>query len=196
MGYEVTVVVGGGNICRGSKEMKNVGIQRLTADYMGMLSTAINAIMLRDKLETEQLEARVLSPLPLSPIVEQYVIKRAIKHLEKGRILVFACGIGNPLFTTDTSAVLRAVEMKCDLVLKGTNVDGVYSADPRYSDTTTRYKDIGYIDVLNNSNIRIMDKTAITIAHDHKIPIKIFNILTPCGIINALCNKGKYTTIQ
>lgn len=194
LGYEVCLVVGGGNICRGVT-VAEVGIERATADYMGMLATVINAIAVQSKLESKGLYTRVVSAIPIITIVEQYIRRKAIRHLEKGRIVVFASGTGNPFFTTDTGAVLRAIEMSCSIVLKGTQVDGVYSEDPKKNDKAIKYKELSHEDVIKK-NISVMDTTAITLAHDNKMPIRIFNIGRSGEFAKVLQNKGNYTTIK
>jgi uridylate kinase len=194
LGYEVCLVVGGGNICRGVT-VAEVGIERATADYMGMLATVINAIAVQSKLESKGLYTRVVSAIPIVTIVEQYIRRKAIRHLEKGRIVIFASGTGNPFFTTDTGAVLRAIEMNCSIILKGTQVDGVYSEDPKKNNKATRYKELSHEDVIKQS-ISVMDTTAITLAHDNKMPIRIFNIGKSGEFAKVLQNKGNYTTIK
>ena len=193
-GYEICLVVGGGNICRGAT-VAEVGIERPTADYMGMLATVINAIALQSKLESKGLYTRVVSAVPIVTIVEQYIRRKVIRHLEKGRIIIFASGTGNPFFTTDTGAVLRAIEMNCSVILKGTQVDGVYSQDPKKNSKAKKYKNLSHDEVIKN-NISVMDTTAITLAHDNKMPIKIFNIGKVGEFQKVIHNKGEYTTIQ
>ena len=194
LGYEICLVVGGGNICRGAA-VAEVGIERATADYMGMLATVINAIALQSKLESKGLYTRVASAIPIITIVEQYIRRKAIRHLEKGRIVIFASGTGNPFFTTDTCAVLRAVEMNCYLVLKGTKVDGVYSDDPKKNTNASKYEELSYDEVLKK-NLSVMDTTAITLAHDNNMPIRIFNIGKQGEFAKVLQNKGTFTTIR
>lgn len=194
LGYEICLVVGGGNICRGAA-VAEVGIERATADYMGMLATVINAIALQSKLESKGLYTRVASAIPIITIVEQYIRRKAIRHLEKGRIVIFASGTGNPFFTTDTCAVLRAVEMNCYLVLKGTKVDGVYSDDPKKNTGASKYEELSYDEVLKK-NLSVMDTTAITLAHDNNMPIRIFNIGKQGEFAKVLQDKGAFTTIR
>jgi uridylate kinase len=194
LGYEICLVVGGGNICRGAA-VAEVGIERATADYMGMLATVINAIALQSKLESKGLYTRVASAIPIITIVEQYIRRKAIRHLEKGRIVIFASGTGNPFFTTDTCAVLRAVEMNCYLVLKGTKVDGVYSDDPKKNTSASKYEELSYDEVLKK-NLSVMDTTAITLAHDNNMPIRIFNIGKQGEFAKVLQDKGAFTTIR
>ena len=194
LGYEICLVVGGGNICRGAT-VAEVGIERATADYMGMLATVINAIALQSKLESKSLFTRVISAIPIITIVEQYIRRKAIRHLEKGRVVIFASGTGNPFFTTDTGAVLRAIEMNCSLILKGTKVDGVYSEDPKKNSAAVKYKELSHDEVIKN-NISVMDTTAITLAHDNAMPIRIFNIGKQGEFARVLQNKGDFTTIK
>ena len=194
LGYEICLVVGGGNICRGAT-VAEVGIERATADYMGMLATVINAIALQSKLESKNLFTRVVSAIPIITIVEQYIRRKAIRHLEKGRIVIFASGTGNPFFTTDTGAVLRAIEMNCSLILKGTKVDGVYSEDPKKNSAAVKYKELSHDEVIKN-NISVMDTTAITLAHDNAMPIRIFNIGKQGEFARVLQDKGDFTTIK
>ena len=194
LGYEICLVVGGGNICRGAT-VAEVGIERATADYMGMLATVINAIALQSKLESKSLFTRVVSAIPIITIVEQYNRRKAIRHLEKGRVVIFASGTGNPFFTTDTGAVLRAIEMNCSLILKGTKVDGVYSEDPKKNSAAVKYKELSHDEVIKN-NISVMDTTAITLAHDNAMPIRIFNIGKQGEFARVLQDKGDFTTIK
>ena len=194
LGYEICLVVGGGNICRGAT-VTEVGIERATGDYMGMLATVINAIALQSKLESKGLYTRVASAIPIITIVEQYIRRKAIRHLEKGRIVIFASGTGNPFFTTDTGAVLRAIEMNCCTLLKGTQVDGVYSEDPKKNTKALRYNELSHTEVIKN-NLSVMDKTAVTLAHDNDMPIKIFNINKRGQFAKVLQNKADFTTIK
>ncbi|MFQ3307148.1 MAG: uridylate kinase [Candidatus Midichloriaceae bacterium] len=194
LGYEVCLVVGGGNICRGA-DVADVGIERATADYMGMLATVINAIALQSKLEQKGLYTRVASAIPIVTIVEQYIRRKAIRHLEKGRIVIFAAGTGNPFFTTDTGAVLKAIEMNCCYVLKGTKVDGVYTSDPKIDSTAKKYDELTYDEVLQKK-LTVMDTTAIALARDNNMPIKIFSINKKGEFAKALNNKGNYTVIN
>ena len=194
LGYEICLVVGGGNICRGAT-VTEVGIERATGDYMGMLATVINAIALQSKLESKGLYTRVISAIPIVTIVGQYIRRKAIRHLEKGRIVIFASGTGNPFFTTDTGAVLRAIEMNCCLLLKGTQVDGVYSEDPKKNAKALRYNELSHAEVIKN-NLSVMDKTAVTLAHDNNMPIKIFNISKKGNFAKVLQNKADFTTIK
>ena len=194
LGHEICLVVGGGNICRGAKAAE-IGIDRATGDYMGMLATVINAIALQSKLESMGLKTRVLSAIPMINVSEQYIRRRAMTHIAKGRIVIFASGTGNPFFTTDTAAVLRATEMNCDLILKGAKVDGVYSSDPNLDKSAKKYDFLTHRDVINK-NLKVMDTTSITLASDNEIPIMIFNIHKKNEFLKVLGGKGSYTLIQ
>lgn len=194
LGYQICLVVGGGNICRGI-DLTSIGIERVSADYMGMLATVINAIALQSKLENKNLITRILSAIPIISIVEQYIRRKAIRHLEKNRIVIFASGTGNTFFTTDTAAVLRATEMNCNVFLKGTKVNGVYNDDPLKNLKAKKFYNLSYQDVLNNS-LKIMDPTAITLAKDNYLPIKVFNISKKGSFAEALYNKQKFTLIS
>ena len=193
LGYEICLVVGGGNICRGAT-VAEIGIERSAADYMGMLATLINAVALQSKLESKGLYTRVSSALPIITIVEQYIRRKAIRHLEKGRIVIFASGTGNPFFTTDTAAVLRAVEMNCEFLLKGSHVDGVYDVDPLKNPQAKKFKKITYIDVIKN-NIKVMDTAAVALARDNKIPMIVFNINKKGEFARVLQKNGSFTEI-
>ncbi len=194
MGCEICVVIGGGNIFRGISQAA-AGIERVTADYMGMLATCINGLALQSALEKSGLETRMLSAIPMNTICEPYIKRRAARHLEKGRIIIFSAGTGNPFFTTDTAAVLRAVEMGCDGILKGTQVDGVYSADPKLDKNAIRYEKVKYIDVLKQ-DLKVMDQTAITLAKDNKLPIVVFSIKEEKALQEVVCGQGKFTVIN
>ncbi|MDP8240820.1 MAG: UMP kinase [Candidatus Hatepunaea meridiana] len=176
-GLEVGIVVGGGNLIRGSEAIKT-GFDRITADNMGMLSTVINAMALQNALEKLDTETRIMSAISISEVVEPFIRRRAIRHIEKGRVLIFAAGTGNPLFTTDTAAALRATQIKAEIILKGTKVDGVYNNDPVTNANATMFDEIDYMEVLKH-DLRVMDLTAITFCRDNKIPIRVFNILKP-----------------
>ena len=185
-GVEVAVVVGGGNIWRGTTGA-GAGMDRATADYMGMLATVINALALQDALERHDQPTRVLSAIQITEVCEPYIRRRAIRHLEKGRVVVFAAGMGNPFFTTDTPAALRAVEIEAGVLLKGTHggVDGVYSADPRTHPEATRYEGLTFKEVLDQ-DLRVMDLTAITFCKDNDLPILVFDVMTPGNVRHAL----------
>ena len=183
---EIAVVCGGGNIWRGTTGA-GAGMDRATADYMGMLATVINALALQDALERHGQPTRVLSAIQMAEIAEPYIRRRAMRHLEKGRVVVFAAGMGNPFFTTDTPAALRAVEIEAQVLLKGTHggVDGVYSADPRLDSTATRFDEITFKEVLDK-DLRVMDLTAITFCKDNSLPVLVFDVMTPGNVRRAL----------
>ena len=174
LGVEVVVVVGGGNIFRGLTGSER-GIERATGDYMGMLATVINALALQDALEKVGVATRVQSAITLTQIAEPFIRRRAVRHLQKGRIVIFAAGTGNPYFTTDTAAALRAMEIKAEIILKGTKVDGVYTADPLVDPDATKYPSISYLQVLERQ-LKVMDATAISLCMDNKLPIVVFNL--------------------
>ena len=186
LGVEIAVVCGGGNIWRGTTGA-GAGMDRATADYMGMLATVINALALQDALERHGQPTRVLSAIQMAEIAEPYIRRRAMRHLEKGRVVVFAAGMGNPFFTTDTPAALRAVEIEAQVLLKGTHggVDGVYSADPRVDKTATRFAEITFKEVLDK-DLRVMDLTAITFCKDNELPVLVFDVMTPGNVRRAL----------
>ena len=183
---ELAVMVGGGNIWRGTTGA-GAGMDRATSDAMGMLATVINALALQDALEHHGQPTRVLSAVEMAEVAEPYIRRRAIRHLEKGRVVVFAAGMGNPYFTTDTSAALRAAEIEADLLCKGTHggVDGVYTADPRVDPTATRYDEVSFMEVVAK-DLRIMDLTAITFCMDNGLPIRVFDLMAPGNIGTAL----------
>lgn len=194
LGCQVAIVVGGGNIFRGISESAK-GIERVTADYMGMLATCINGLALQSALEGKGIPTRMLSAITMNSVCEPYVKRRAMRHMEKNRVVIFSAGTGNPFFTTDTAAVLRAVEMNCDAILKGTQVDGVYTADPKIDKTATRYDSLQYIDVIKQ-DLRVMDQTAITLAKDNKLPIVVFSIKGENSLCDVVQGKGKFTIIN
>jgi uridylate kinase len=177
LGVEIGVVIGGGNIFRGVSNSVN-GIDKVTGDYMGMLATIINALALQKALETDGLVTRLMSAIRMDVIAEPVIRRRAVRHLEKGRIVIFGAGTGNPYVTTDTAAALRAVEIEADVIIKGTRVDGVYDADPERNPSARRFQEISYIDVLRK-DLRVMDQTAITLCRENKLPILVFNMNTP-----------------
>ena len=183
-GYEVAIVVGGGNIFRGLSSAA-VGMDRANADYMGMLATVINALALRDALERAGAPCRVQTAISIQQVAETYIRLRAIRHLEKGRVVVFAGGTGNPFFTTDTTAALRAAEIGADIVLKATKVDGVYDADPVTVPEARLIEDVTYMDVISQ-RLKVMDTTAITMCMDNDLPIRVFNLRTPGNVIRAV----------
>jgi uridylate kinase len=194
LGCEICVVVGGGNIFRGVSQAA-AGMERVSADYMGMLATCINGIALQSALEKNGVETRMLSAIAMNNICEPYIKRRATRHLERGRVVIFSAGTGNPFFTTDTAAVLRAVEMNCDAIMKGTQVDGVYSADPKIDKNATRYEVVKYIDVIKQ-DLKVMDQTAITLAKDNKLPIIVFSIRGEDALQNVVKGIGKFTIIN
>lgn len=194
LGVEVCMVVGGGNIYRGV-DASILGMERAAADYMGMLATVINALALQNTMEKLGIYTRVQSAIPMTSICEPFIRRRAIRHMEKGRVVIFAAGIGNPFFTTDSAAVLRAIEMKCDYLFKGTNVDGVYSSDPITNPTALKYDNITYTDVFQH-NLKVMDMAAIAVARENNLPIKVFSIKEQGNFANVLQGRGKYTTIN
>ncbi|MCC6347838.1 MAG: UMP kinase [Nitrospirales bacterium] len=187
LGVQVAIVIGGGNIFRGV-EASVKGMERASADYMGMLATVINALALQNALEKMSLQTRVQSAIEMKELAEQYIRRKAIRHLEKGRVVIFAAGTGNPYFTTDTAASLRAMEIGADVILKGTKVDGVYTADPVKDPGAEKYDTISYIDVLK-FNLKVMDSTAITLCMDNNLPIVVFDIKKPNNIKSLLMGK-------
>jgi uridylate kinase len=194
MGVEICLVIGGGNIFRGLSGVAT-GIERASADHMGMLATVINALGVQSVLERIDVETRVLSAIPMAAVCEPYIRRRAVRHLQKGRVVIFAAGTGNPYFTTDTAAALRAAEMECDALMKGTQVDGVYSADPKKVKDATRYDELSYKDVLTN-DLGVMDASAISLARENEIPILVFSIHTPGAFAEVVGGRGKSTIIR
>ncbi|HUQ38923.1 MAG TPA: UMP kinase [Acidimicrobiales bacterium] len=195
LGVEIAVVVGGGNIWRGAED--GARMDRATADHMGMLATVINALALQDALERLEQPTRVQTAIEMAAMAEPYIRRRAIRHLEKGRVVVFACGIGNPFFTTDTAAALRAAEIEAEVILKGTHsgVDGVYTSDPKVDASATRYDKISYADVLAQ-DLRVMDLTAITFCKDNDLPVLVFDVMTPGNIRRALAGETLGTLVR
>ena len=191
---QISVVIGGGNIFRGTDAV-SVGIERTTADYMGMLGTVINALAIQNALEKNSIPTRVLSSIPIPAVCESYIRRRAINHLEKNIVVIFAAGTGNPYFTTDTAAALRASEISANVILKATKVDGVYSDDPKKNKKAIKYSTIKYSDILAK-NLKIMDGSAIALARDNNIPIIVFPINKKNAFLDAIFNKGKYTIIK
>jgi len=192
-GTEIAVVVGGGNIFRGLAGAAR-GMDRATADYMGMLATVMNALAFQNALQQEGVPARVLSAIPMPTVCEAYVRPKALHHIERGRVVVFAAGTGNPYFTTDTTAVLRGIEMGCDAVAKATQVDGVYSADPKKHPGATRFDHLTYDDVLQR-NLQVMDMAAIALARDNNMPLVVFSIEESGNIARVLAGEARATTI-
>jgi len=193
MGVQVCVVIGGGNIFRGVSGAAS-GMDRAQADHMGMLATVMNALAMQTALEKAGVPTRVQSAIPMASVCEPYIRRRAERHMEKGRVVIFAAGTGNPFFTTDTAAALRAAEMRCDALLKGTQVDGVYSADPRKNTQARRYTQLTYLDVLAN-DLQVMDAAAISLARENKLPIIVFNIHAPGAFAQVMRGEGLFTRI-
>jgi len=194
LGAEVCLVIGGGNIFRGLAGAAQ-GMERATADYMGMLATVINSLAMQSALERQQVPTRVLSAISMQAVCEPYIRRRAIRHMEKGRVVIFAAGTGNPFFTTDTAAALRASEMGCNALLKATKVDGVYSADPHKDKTAARFERLSYLDVLSR-DLQVMDAAAISLARENRIPILVFSIHTDGGFADVVTGKGRFTIIS
>ena len=190
---QICLVIGGGNIFRGISAAGD-GMERSTGDYMGMLATVMNALAMQNALEKLEIATRVQSALPISAVCEPYIRRRAMRHMEKGRVVIFAAGTGNPFFTTDTAAALRASEMNCDVLMKGTRVDGVYSADPEKQSDAIRYDRLKYLDVLSK-DLKVMDATAISLARENKIPILVFSVTQTGGFVKALSHQGAFTLV-
>jgi len=193
LGVQVALVIGGGNIFRGVAGSTE-GMDRASADYMGMLATCINALALQDALEKERIWTRVQSAIKMEQIAEPYIRRRAVRHLEKGRVVIFAAGTGNPYFTTDTAASLRAMEINAEVILKATKVDGVYDADPKKNPQARRYRTLTYMDVLKQ-NLNVMDSTAISLCMDNKLPIVVFDLTLRGNILRAVMDPGGIGTI-
>jgi uridylate kinase len=192
-GIQICLVIGGGNIFRGLMGVAR-GIEQATADYMGMLATVMNALAMQSVLERMGVMTRVLSAIPMQSVAETYIRRRAIRHMEKGRVVIFAAGTGNPFFTTDTAAALRAAETGCDLLLKGTQVDGVYTADPKKDKNATRFERLSFMDVLQK-DLKVMDAAAISLCRENKIPIMVFSLHEPGAFGRVLAGKGLSTLI-
>jgi uridylate kinase len=193
LGVQVAVVIGGGNLFRGLAASAK-GMDRATADYMGMLATVINGLAMQDALEHVGVSTRVASAIEMRAVAEPFIRRRAVRHLEKGRVVVFAAGTGNPYFTTDTAAALRAMEMKADVILKGTKVDGIYTADPMLNPTATKYDNISYLKVLAEG-LKVMDATAISLCMDNKLPIVVFNLRTQGNLRRVIMGEAVGTTV-
>jgi uridylate kinase len=193
-GYELAVVVGGGNIFRGVKGASE-GINRASGDYMGMLATIMNAVALQDAIEKHGTPVRVLSALNIPELAEQFIQRRGIRHLEKGRIVVLAAGTGNPFFTTDSAAALRALELKCDVMLKATKVNGIYDKDPAKHDDAIKYETITYTEALAK-NLQVMDASALSLARDNDLPVRVFSIKDHPDVINVLKDESIGTTLH
>ena len=194
LGVETGVVIGGGNLFRGLAASAK-GMDRSTADYMGMLATVINALALQDALEKLRVPTRVATAIEMRAVAEPFIRRRAIRHLEKGRVVIFAAGTGNPYFTTDTAAALRAMEMRADVILKGTKVDGVYSADPMIDKSAERYTTISYLQVLERG-LKVMDATAISLCMDNKLPIVVYNLREQGNLRRVVCGEPVGTTVS
>jgi len=193
-GLQICIVVGGGNIYRGISSTEN-GMDRTTGDYMGMLATVMNSLAIQNALEQIGVETRVQSALPISAICEPYIKRRAIRHMEKGRVVIFAAGTGNPYFTTDTAAALRASEMNCEAIIKATLVDGVYSADPKKDKNAIKFNKLTYLDVLAK-DLKVMDASSISLARENKIPIIVCSIVENKNLSKVLLGEGSYTIIS
>lgn len=193
-GVEVCLVIGGGNIYRGVSGSKAHGIDRSTSDYMGMLATVINALALQNAIEQENIPCRVMTAIPMQAIGEAYIRRRAIRHMEKGRVVIFAAGSGNPFFTTDTAAALRALEMSCDLLLKATKVDGVYDKDPVQHKDALHYNTLTYTDLLSKK-LQVMDATAVALVREHRLPIAVFSIYEENSFLHVLQGTAKHTLV-
>jgi uridylate kinase len=194
LGVETAIVIGGGNIFRGLAASAR-GMDRATADYMGMLATVINALALQDALEQTGINTRVVTAIEMRAVAEPFIRRRAIRHLEKGRVVIFAAGTGNPYFTTDTAAALRAMEIKADVILKGTKVDGIYTADPMIDTAATKYETISYLQVLERQ-LKVMDTTAISLCMDNKLPIVVFNLRQAGNIRKVVLGEAIGTTVS
>jgi len=195
LGVEIALVVGGGNIFRGQVESKRFGLDRSVADYMGMLATVLNGLALQNALEQNGINTRVMTAIPVATIAEPYIRRRALRHIEKGRVIIFVAGTGNPYFTTDTAAALRAKEIGADVILKATKVDGVYSSDPMKNKKAKRFKSLKFIDVLRK-DLKVMDSTAISMCKDNKMPIIVFNLLEKGNIKRVVIGEDIGTIVQ
>ena len=193
MGVQICMVIGGGNIFRGLQGSAQ-GMERTTADYMGMLATVMNALAMQSALEGQGVYTRVISAIPMDQICEPYIRRRAVRHLEKNRVCIFTAGTGNPYFTTDTAAALRASEMACDAVFMGKQVDGIYDSDPKTNSNAKRYKNISYNKALQ-SNLKVMDASAVALMRDNKMPLIVFSLDEPGGFKGILNGEGTYTTV-
>ena len=194
LGVEICMVIGGGNIFRGLQGSAQ-GMERTTADYMGMLATVMNALAMQSALESLDVFTRVVSAIPMDQVCEPYIRRRAVRHLEKKRVCIFAAGTGNPYFTTDTAATLRASEMACQAIFKGTKVDGVYDKDPEKHNDAVHFRNVSYNDVLAK-RLGVMDASAIALARDNRLPIIVFSLHEPGGFKGILAGKGTYTTVS
>lgn len=194
IGVRIGIVIGGGNIFRGLAGAA-AGMERASADYMGMLATVLNALALQNFMEKDEVDTRVQSAIEMRELAEPYIRRRAIRHLEKGRVVIFAAGTGNPFFTTDTAAALRAMEIGAEVILKATKVDGVYDADPMIVPTAVRFTDLSYIEVLKR-NLKVMDATAISLCMDNDLPIVIFNLNEEGNVVRAVCGEPIGTLVH
>ena len=194
LGVQTSIVIGGGNLFRGLAASAR-GMERSTADHMGMLATVINALALQDALEHSGITSRVISAIEMRAVAEPFIRRRALRHLEKGRVVIFAAGTGNPYFTTDTAAALRAMEMKADVILKGTKVDGIYTADPMLHPEATKYGEISYLKVLEQG-LRVMDATAISLCMDNKLPIVVFKLRETGNLRRVIMGEPVGTTVR
>ncbi len=194
LGVELSLVIGGGNIFRGLEGSVG-GMERAGADYIGMLATVMNALAMQNALEGLAVDTRVVSAIPMQTVCEPYIRRRALRHLEKGRVVIFAAGTGNPFFTTDTAAALRASEMGCDVLLKGTKVDGVYSADPNKVAGAVRYERLTYLEVLSR-DLKVMDASAISLTRENRIPILVFSLHNPGAFADVVQGRGRFTLIS
>ena len=194
LGAEICMVIGGGNIFRGLQGSAQ-GMERTTADYMGMLATVMNALAMQSSLEEQGVHTRVVSAIPMDQVCEPYIRRRAVRHLEKKRVVIFAAGTGNPYFTTDTAATLRASEMACEAIFKGTQVDGIYDKDPKQHSDAVRYDAVTYDEVLQK-RLRVMDASAIALARDNNLPIIVFSLDEPGGFRGILSGNGTYTKVH
>lgn len=194
LGVELCLVIGGGNIFRGLQGSAQ-GMERTTADYMGMLATVMNALAMQSALEALDIHTRVISAIPMDQVCEPYIRRRAVRHLEKKRVCIFAAGTGNPYFTTDTAATLRASEMRCEAIFKGTQVDGIYDSDPRTNPDAKRFSRISYDEVLQK-NLKVMDASAVALARDNKLPIVVFSLNAPGGLASILSGQGDFTVVE
>jgi len=194
LGAEICMVIGGGNIFRGLQGSAQ-GMERTTADYMGMLATVMNAMAMQSSLEGQGIHTRVVSAIPMDQVCEPYIRRRAVRHLEKKRVVIFAAGTGNPYFTTDTAATLRASEMACEAIFKGTQVDGIYNKDPKQHKDAVRYASVTYDEVLQK-RLKVMDASAIALARDNNLPIIVFSLDEPGGFKGILSGNGTYTKVH
>jgi len=194
LGVDIAIMIGGGNIFRGSQGVAE-GMDRVTADHIGLLATVINGLALQDALEKEGLVTRLISAIEIKAVAEPFIRRRALRHLEKGRVVIFTAGLGSPYFTTDTAAVLRALEIKAEVILKATKVDGVYTADPMVDAGATRFESIKFLEVMQQE-LKVMDSTAISLCKDNNLPIIIFNLNQPGNIMKAVLGQKVGTKIS